>query len=519
MASKVMISTTVFSTVSVLCFQPSLYAGKPEKQRPNIVYIMSDDHSMQTISAYGYGLNETPNIDRIADNGVLLGNNFVTNSISGPCRAVVLTGKFSHKNGFRDNQAKTRFDGSQQTFPKLLQNAGYNTAVIGKWHLGSTPTGFDYYCVHTGQGTYYSPVMIEPDGKHTYNGEYATSLTLEKSLEWLDSVDRSQPFCLMMHFKAPHRNWMPAPDKMELYEDMEFPLPETFYDDYDGRQAAKEQKMSIDKDMRLDWDLKVSGIESQAKGMNIESELSRMTDDQREVFDKVYQKVSEEYRTSGLEGDALAEWKYQRYMKDYCKVISSVDDMVGKMLDYLEENDLLDNTIVIYTSDQGFYMGEHGWFDKRFMYEESLHTPFLISYPDGIRFAGKELSCMTQNIDVAPTLLDFAGVDIPSDMQGESLKPVLTGKKSDVRDAIYYHYYEYPLPHGVKKHYGVRDERYKLIHFYNDIDTWELYDLDKDPHELHNLIDDPEYADVKDRMMRKLHELQVQYEDFNPESE
>ena len=516
-----MMETTKFflTSVSVLSAAAPAAAkapsGRPE--RPNIVYIMSDDHSMQTIGAYGYGLNSTPNIDRIAREGLLLRNNFVSNSISGPCRAVVLTGKFSHRNGFRDNGPKTVFDGSQTTFPKLLQQAGYQTAMIGKWHLGSTPTGFDYYSVHVGQGTYYSPVMIEPDGRKCYEGAYATDLTLDKSIEWLEHRDTSRPFCLMMHFKAPHRNWMPAPEKMDMYEDTTFPLPATFYDDYAGRQAAAAQKMSIAEDMRLEWDLKMLGMEpSDMKGEKLRSELDRMTPEQRAAFDRVYLPLRDEFERLGLQGKELAEWKYQRYMRDYLKVISSVDDKVGEMIDYLKKNGLWENTIVIYTSDQGFYMGEHGWFDKRFMYEESFHTPFVMSYPAAIRRPGREIEALTQNIDIAPTLLDFAGVTIPADMQGESMKPLMTGEKRKIRDGLYYHYYEYPLPHAVKRHYGIRNSRYKLIHFYYDIDAWELYDLKRDPAELHNLIDDPAYSRVKAKMMKQLKALQEKYGDTNP---
>ena len=490
---------------------------KADAQRPNILYIMSDDHSYQTISAYGYGLNKTPNIDKIAESGMLFRNNFVGNSISGPCRAIVLTGKFSHMNGFYDNGAKTIFDGSQTTFPKLLQAAGYQTAIIGKWHLGSTPTGFDYWCIHTGQGTYYSPDMIEPDGKKTYTGEYATDLTYKKCVEWLDHRNKSKPFCLMMHFKAPHRNWMPAPDKMEMYEDVTFPLPGNFYDDYKGRQAAAEQKMSIDKDMTIGWDNKILGVDTNNSAGNIEKvELSRMTPAQRAVFDKVYGKIKEDFLARNLQGKELAEWKYQRYMRDYMKVISTVDDKVGLMIDYLQKNGLWENTVVFYTSDQGFYMGEHGWFDKRFMYEESFHAPLLISYPPLIKKGGVENKSLIQNIDFAPTILDIAGVKVPSEMQGESFKPILAGEKEKIHDALYYHYYEYPLPHGVKRHYGVRDDRYKLIHFYYDIDTWELFDLQNDPHEMNNLINDPKYADVITRMKAKLRELQIKYKDTEP---
>ncbi len=304
---------------------------------------------------------------------------------------------------------------------------------------------------------------------------------------------------------------------MSMYEDHEFPVPETFYDDYAGRQAAAEQEMSIFKDMGLEWDTKLVGVETPEKGEKIQTaELARMTPEQRAAFDEVYNPIKDDFLSNPRKGKELAEWKYQRYMRDYCKVVSSVDDMVGKMLDHLEDNGLLENTIVIYTSDQGFYMGEHGWFDKRFMYEESLHTPFLISYKGHIR-PGSVCDAMTQNIDIAPTLLDYAGVDIPDDIQGESMKPLLNGRKKSIRKSIYYHYYEFPRPHGVKKHYGIRTERYKLIHFYDDINTWELFDLRNDPHELHNVIDDPKYTKVRKSLMKQLSGLQDKYEDDNPD--
>jgi arylsulfatase A-like enzyme len=369
-----------------------------------------------------------------------------------------------------------------------LQADGYQTAIIGKWHLGSTPTGFNYYSIHEGQGTYYSPTFIEPNGKITYEGTYATDITLENSIKWLEKIDKSKPFCLMMHFKAPHRNWMPAPNKMDMYENTIFPVPSNFFDDYEGRLAAKEQKMSIEKDMTLSWDLKMLGIDN-TKGQRLESELNRMTSDQRNVFDEVYLPLKEDFLKQNLHGRDLAIWKYQRYMRDYLKCISSIDDNVGKMLEYLEKNDLLDNTIIVYTSDQGFYLGEHGWFDKRFMYEESFHTPLIISFPSMIK-PGRESNALIQNIDFAPTFLDLAGIKIPTDIQGESMVSILNGSKDKIRDNLYYHYYEFLLPHGVKRHYGIRTERYKLIHFYYDIDTWELYDLKNDPHEMKNLITD-----------------------------
>lgn len=486
----------------------------PEKGkiRPNILYIMSDDHSYQTISSYGYGLNKTPNIDRIGQEGVVFRNSFICNSLSGPARAVILTGKFSHMNGYRDNAPGAIFDGSQQTFPKILQKAGYQTAVIGKWHLGSLPTGFDYYSVHTGQGTYYNPDFIEPDGNKLYQG-YATDLTATNTMKWLDGRNKDKPFMVMMHFKAPHRNWMPAPGKMGMYEDVTFPIPETFYDTYEGRQAAKEQKMSVALDMEIGNDNKILGHNTD-KG-DLPNELYRMDSKQRRAWDNTYVPIIAEYNANPRTGKELVEWKYQRYMRDYLKCVSSVDDNIGRVIDYLKKNGLWENTIVIYTSDQGFYMGEHGWFDKRFMYEQSFRTPLLMSYPNGINKDLKDIDGLVQSIDYAPTFLDYAGIEIPSDMQGESLKPLLSGQKTSVHDAIYYHYYEYPLPHGVKRHYGIRDGRYKLVHFYFDIDKWELYDLEKDPAEMNNLIDNPSYKKVKDSMMKKLKDLQVKYKDEN----
>lgn len=505
-----------YLTSGILLLLPvGTFCQKKELKRPNIVYIMSDDHAYQAISAYNSTVNKTPNIDRIAREGLVFDKNYVTNSISGPSRAAILTGKFSHKNGFRDNQANTQFDGSQTTFPKLLQAHGYQTAVIGKWHLGTTPTGFDYYSIHTGQGTYYNPDFIQPQGKVRVEG-YATDLTLQQSIEWIDARDKDKPFCLMMHFKAPHRNWMPAPDKMSMYEDVTFPLPPSFYDDYSGRRAAREQKMSIAQDMRIGQDNKILLAPDNNKTSNLTAELSRMTDKQRVEFEKAYSPINDDYNNRTFTEQELTEWKYQRYMRDYLKVISSVDDNVGKMIDYLKENGLWENTIVVYTSDQGFYLGEHGWFDKRFMYEESFRSPLIISYPNGIKKNNVHVNALTQNIDFAPTFLDFAGISIPKEMQGESLKPLITGRKSKVRDALYYHYYEYPMPHAVKRHYGVSDGRYKLIHFYYDIDEWELYDLKNDPQELTNLIANPFYKGIKEKMQKKLQILQIKYDDLNP---
>ena len=496
-------------------------AAAPAKDaRPNIVVIMSDDHSYQTIGCYGYNLNKTPNLDRIAQSGAYFTRSFVANSLSGPARAVILTGKFSHKNGHLDNESGHEFDQSQTTFPKLLQAAGYQTAIFGKWHLGGKPAGFDDFSVlvsNNQQGTYYNPDFLDPDGVHKVMG-YVTDITVDKSLDWLrNKHDSGKPFLLMCHFKAPHRNWMAAPGKIEMYEDTTFPVPDNFFDDYDGRLAASMALTQIGRHMHLFTDLKMFGFDGPGEPQAIAQEWNRMTDEQKAPFLRTYGRIEKELRAANPQGDALKMWMYQRYMRDYCKVISSVDDNVGRLLDYLQQNDLWNNTIVIYTSDQGVFMGEHGWFDKRWIYEESFRTPFLISFPDDLaKTMHGEQKAMIQSIDYAPTFLDYAGVPIPKDMQGESLRPLLEGKTDRVHDAIYYHYYEYPAFHAVKRQYGARTDRYKIVHFYWDVNRWELYDLEKDPAEMHNLYFDPAYTAVKDHMMDVLNGLQVKYDDPDP---
>ncbi|MCL3780425.1 DUF4976 domain-containing protein [Prolixibacteraceae bacterium JC049] len=490
--------------------------SEPVKQ-PNIIFIMSDDHSYQTISAYSDKLIKTPNIDRIASGGVIFQNSFVGNSICGPSRATLLTGKHTHINGQINN--RVTFDGSQETFPKLLQQAGYQTALVGKWHLRSNPTGFDYWNILPGQGEYYNPHFIEMGQKKRFEG-YVTNLTTDFALDWLNGRDKTKPFCLLLHNKAPHRTWMPDTADLKLFADRQFELPDNFFDEYEGRQAAKEQKLSIrESDMDLVYDLKMADKEKEivtprpglANGQR--NRLKAMNPAQRKAWDAHYDPIIKDFKDRKLKGKELDEWKYQRYMHDYLGCIKSVDDNVGRVLDYLKANGLDENTIVVYTSDQGFYMGEHGWFDKRFMYEESFRTPLVMKLPKGYNKRGA-VKQLVQNIDYAPTFLDLAGVKIPESVQGVSLKPLLKeGKVEKWRDALYYHYYEFPNEHMVKKHYGVRTDRYKLIHFYHDIDTWELFDLEKDPQEMHNLINDKAYAEVKTNLMKKLKELQVQYND------
>jgi arylsulfatase A-like enzyme len=477
---------------------------------PNIIYIMSDDHTEQAISCYGHALNKTPNIDRIANQGVRFTNAFVTNSICGPSRAVLLTGKFSHLNGFIDNDCT--FNGAQQTFPKLLQRAGYQTAIIGKWHLVSDPTGFDYWNILPGQGDYYNPDFID-NGKKERKEGYVTNLITDYSLDWLaNKRDKSKPFCLMIHHKAPHRNWMPDIKNLNRYDSIKIPVPENFFDDYATRgRAAREQAMEIAKVMSPSEDLKL--FDPSKPGFptaKIESWLSRLNPSQLSTWENGYAKKNQQFKDLDLKGKDLAVWKLRRYLQDYLSTVESVDESVGKILDYLDKSGLAKNTIIVYTSDQGFYLGEHGWFDKRFMYDISLKTPLLIRYPDQIQ-KGWVCDKMVQNLDFAETILDYAGVAIPADMQGISMKPLLEQKVSKIRDDIYYHYYEYPGWHSVKRHYGIRTERYKLIHFYYDCDYWELYDLKNDPKEMNNIYSNKAYKPIIEKLKKRLTELEKQY--------
>ena len=489
------------------------YLGQAQKSsdltsssRPNIVFIMSDDHAVSAISAYNDWLSElapTPNLDRIAENGMLMTRTFNTNSICGPSRASILTGKYSHVNGFFKNEKGGDFDGSQMTFPKLFQQAGYQTAVIGKWHLGTNPTGFDYSKVMInwgGQGTYFNPVFLE-NGKDTIveRKRHSTAQVAHDALKWLDKErDKEKPFMLMYQFKAPHRPWEPAKEFQTLFTDEDFPHPSNFNDNYQGRIAAQQQWMEIENHMNR-RDLKIPP----PAGLN-----------KRELNDYFSYGNQGQFWTPSdtLEGAALKNWKYQTYIKDYLRCVAGVDKAVGQMLDYLKDSGLAENTIVIYTSDQGFYLGEHGWFDKRWMYEESFRMPFMISYPKRIE-SGTVNSNLLLNIDFAPTLLELAGISVPDDMQGTSFVSQLDMDPNDVRDAVYYHYYEYPKWHKVQPHYGIRTNRFKLIHFYYSMDEWELYDLDKDPNEMNNLYANPKYKKLIKQLKKKLKALQVEYKD------
>ena len=491
--------------------------------RPNIVFIMTDDHAEKAISSYGHDLLQTPNIDRLANEGIRFENSFVTNSICAPSRAVLLTGKYSHLNGLRDN--RDEFDGRQITFPKLLQQSGYQTALVGKWHLKTKPTGFDYWNILIDQGEYYNPRLVE-NGDTTVIEGYTTDIITDYALKTIEERDTSKPFCLLLHHKAPHRNWMPNSKHFDMYKDENIPLPDNFWDDYATRSAAaSEQDMRIE-DMYLSTDMKLFpedyGEETGTggkKGSNPErgwiNNYNRLTDEQKAAWDAHYNPIREDFREAKLSGKELVEWKYQRYMKDYLRCVASVDDNIGRVLDYLDEKGLAENTLVVYTSDQGFYLGEHGWYDKRFMYEESLSMPLIIRYPEAFE-GGRVNEELVLNLDFAPTFLDYAGVEVPADMQGTSLKGLLEQEQEvEWRESIYYHYYEYPHGwHDVKKHYGVRTGRYKLIHFYNDIDAWELYDLQEDPTEMNNLIENEEYQEIRKELSEELDRLKDLYQDI-----
>jgi len=491
---------------------------KKENKRPNIVFIMSDDHAYQAISAYDDKLIQTPNIDRIAEEGMLFTNATVTNSICAPSRAVILTGKHSHLNGKIDNRMP--FDTTNVTFPQLLQKAGYQTAMFGKLHFGNNPKGFDEFKILPGQGDYYNPKFITQKGDTIING-YVTDITTDLTLDWMENRrDTVKPFLLMYLHKAPHRTWMPAERHYKEFTQKSFPLPETLFDDYATREtSAGTAEMNILKHMQLSYDLKVT--DSVAKQLDIKNwntignRIDRLDAKQRAAWDAVYDPINEDFakRFPKMNDSTLMVWKYQRYMQDYLGTIAAVDENVGRLLDYLDAENLSENTVVVYTSDQGFYLGEHGWFDKRFMYDESFKTPLLIKWPNVIK-PGITENEMVQNLDFAQTFLEIASADIPSDMQGESLVPLLKGEKERWdRNAVYYHYYEYPGEHAVKRHYGVATTDFKLIHFYYDVDEWELYDRKKDPNEINNVFDNPEYAEIRKEMEQKLKDIRIKYKD------
>ena len=514
------------SRIKAACALPLAAAGLSacsdavEQERPNIIFIMTDDHTTQAMSCYGGNLIETPNMDRIADEGMRFDNCYATNALSGPSRACILTGKFSHRNGFTDNAST--FDGSQLTFPKVMRENGYATGVVGKWHLISKPQGFDHWSILLGQneqGNYFKPVFYE-NGTVVKEDGYVTDVITDKAIEFIDEVHDEKPFMLMLHHKAPHRNWMPAPRHLGIFNDTVFPEPETLFDDYEGRgEAARSQDMNIENTLDDEWDLKLLTREEILAGDNrLHDVYIRMPEEVQHKWDSVYAPRIAEYRSGKLQGDELVRWKYQQFMRDYLATAMSVDESIGRVMEYLEEIGELDNTVIVYTSDQGFFLGEHGWFDKRFMYEECLRMPFVIRYPKMIK-AGSTSKAICMNVDFGPTFLNLAGIEVPSEMQGRSFRKVLEKKgriPAGWREAAYYHYYEYPAEHSVKRHYGIRTSDCKLIHFYNDIDQWEMYDMKADPQEMRNVYDDPAYADKRAQMHRILEQVQQEYEDTDP---
>jgi arylsulfatase A-like enzyme len=499
-----------------------------EAKRPNIVFIMSDDHAYQAISAYSNELIQTPNIDRLAKEGAIFTRATVTNSICAPSRAVMLTGKHSFVNGKVDNVLP--FDWNQPNFPKLMQANGYQTAMIGKIHLDGIPQGFDFSMVLPGQGHYYNPDFLIEGEKVRMEG-YVSNIITDTALDWLKNKrDPEKPFCLLYHHKAPHREWEPAERHFREFANKKFREPATLFDDYEGRgTAAKTAEMNILKHMNWAGDsklfpetMKELGIEPTFVGPGnytwdisaFNNTIGRYNEAQKAAWDEVYGKMNEDFKKEypAMNDQDLMRWRYQRYMQDYLGTIAGVDEGVGQVLDYLDEAGLAENTIVVYTSDQGFYLGEHGWFDKRFMYEESFRTPLLIRYPKEIK-PGTVISNLVQNLDFAPTFLDYTGIEVPEEMQGESFRNLVAGKTTDWRDAVLYTYYEYPSIHQVKRHYGVATDRYKLMHFYYDIDEWEMYDLETDPMEMKNIYEDPSYAQVREMMHKRLDDLRKFYGD------
>lgn len=481
-----------------LCLYLLLFASLASAQdRPNILFIFCDDLTVQAISAYHHPLKllETPNMDRIAAQGMQFERCLVPNSICGPSRAVIQTGKYSHLNGFYHNGS--RFDGSQPTMPKMLQAAGYQTAVIGKWHLVSDPVGFDHWHILPGQGAYYNPPMIR-DGQQIKHEGYTTDLIGDFSVEWLKQRDKTKPFLLMSQHKAPHREWAPALRHLGWQGDREFPEPDTLFDDYAGRgRAEKEQDMTLEKTFsERDAKLAPPPYLNQA---------------QLKTWNAYYEPLNQKFREAKLTGKDLIRWRYQRYMHDYLATVKAVDENVGKLLDYLEAEGIADNTLVILSSDQGFYLGEHGWFDKRWIYEESLTTPLLARWPAVIA-PGTKASAMVSIIDLPETFLEAAGLPVPADMQGRSLMPFFKGQTpADWRSSFYYHYYEFPGAHSVRKHYGVVTDRYKLFHFYEpEMNYWTLIDREKDPSELTNVYQDPAYATTVKQLHGELEQLRSQ---------
>lgn len=487
--------------------------------RPNIVFIFSDDHALQAIGAYGSKVNRTPHIDRLAHEGALYVNSFCANSICGPSRACILTGKHSHLNGFLRNG--DRFDGEQTTFPKILSNAGYHTAMIGKWHLGTNPTGFDYWEILPGQGSYYNPDFIQMDGSRKRYQGYCTDQITDLAINWMEEQKNSdKPFLLMCQHKAPHRNWSPHPRHFGKYPMGTIPEPDSLFDDYAGRSSLlKENEMTLKDHFHWGHDSKFHGdnLFTQHFGPLGNGEYRRMDPEQKATWDAYYEPQNQAFIQKMKDGELsekeITQWKYQRYMHDYLGSVQAVDDSVGRILDYLDQNQLSENTIVIYSSDQGFYLGEHGWYDKRWMFEESLKMPFLVRWPGKIK-PGTRSQALIQNIDYGPTFLDIAGADIPEAMQGRSLKPLFEnggGRTPDWRDAIYYAYYENAAVHAVPIHDGIRTARHKLMYFPRN-GEWNLFDLITDPHEMKSVHQETAYAPIMKALQQRYQDMKGFYE-------
>ena len=509
----------LFPIIGLFCFVQLAGTFVTAADRPNIVFVFTDDHAPHAIGAYDGWLKEvnpTPNIDRLAAQGMLFRNSFCTNSICGPSRAVIQTGKHSHVNGFMDNG--DRFNGDQQTFPKLLQKAGYKTAMIGKWHLGTDPQGFDFWKVLPGQGMYYNPAFKTPKGREVIEG-YCTDIVTDVALDWLkEQAKAGEPFMLMCQHKAPHRTWMPALRHLTLYDDIEIPEPATLFDMYeDNASPARHHEMGIDGHLNLVADCfgpELKNWNPTGKSMDRSGlkNMEKMTPEQLTAWKAAFDPKNNELKKLNLTGKELVRWKYHRYIRNYLRCIKGVDESVGRLTAFLKENGLEENTIVVYSSDQGFYLGDHGWFDKRWMYDESMKMPLIVKWP-GVTKPGSVNEDLVQNLDYAETFLEAAGTAIPDDMQGKSLVPLLKGNTpGDWRKSVYYHYYEYPSVHMVARHNGVRTDRYKLIQFYQ-FGEWEFYDLEKDPDEIQNEYNNPDYAPVIAKLKTELATLQDQYKD------
>ena len=473
-----------------------------DTQKPNVIYIMADDLTIQAISAYGgiyKDIAPTPNIDRLAKEGMRFEDVLCTNAICGPSRACILTGKYAHVNGYYKNEYGGVFNPDQWTFPQEFKKNNYQTSLFGKWHLGTDPVGFDTYKFHAAsaqQGLYWNPIYNVNGKEEKFKG-YATNLSTDFAMNWLEKErDQTKPFMMVLQYKAPHRPWEPDHKYEKLWDDIEMPYPSNFNDDYKGRElTAGDTEMTIEHFSRKDMKLEAP---ADLKGKD------------KVKWNFYGAKNDEVVIPEGMTFEEARKWRFQTYIKDYLACVKSVDDNIGRVLKYLDDNNLTENTIVVLTSDQGFYLGEHGFFDKRFIYEESIRMPFIVRYPKKVK-AGTVNEDVVTNIDFAPTFLDLAGIKTTEKLQGKSFKPVLEGKTpKDWRQAAYYHYYEFPYWHHIQPHYGIRTQKYTLAHFYYNIDKWEFYDLEKDPKQMNNAINDPKYAGIIADLKKQLKQLMVE---------